>query len=92
MCRERELDATPGNSTVELDNAKRWAGFPLGVAIIAALLSGGCHSTSEPSANERCEEMRSDVDPAQAWEDIRVLQENVAEYRALDCEPVLDED
>ena len=70
----------------------RWMRLPLAVSVGAVVVSGGCDSSSEPSAQERCEEIQSEGDPAQAWEDIRVLQEDISEYLALDCARLLDED
>lgn len=62
------------------------------LVVVAGLFStgAGCSDSSEPSARERCEELQPAVEPAQAWEDIRVLQQNTSEYLALDCARVLD--
>lgn len=67
---------------------------PQAVLVAACLLStsAGCSDSSEPSARERCRELEPAVEPAQAWEDIRVLQENMTEYLALDCDQVLRDD
>lgn len=62
--------------------------------VVACLLwmGTGCSDSPEPSARERCEELRPSVGPAQAWEDISVLQESITEYLALDCAQVLGDD